>query len=43
MRNIYLADTILSIMADFYSKGQVAVSASQLCVHLSQSRPTVNR
>ncbi|MCB1657208.1 MAG: hypothetical protein KDI39_03180, partial [Pseudomonadales bacterium] len=43
MRNIYLADTILSIMAEFYAQGQVAVSASQLCVHLSQSRPTVNR
>ena len=43
MRNTYLTNTILNILADFYNKGQVAVSASQLCEQLSQSRPTVNR
>lgn len=43
MRNAYLTNTIINILADFYNKGQAAVSASQLCEQLSQSRPTVNR
>ena len=43
MPNLNVIDSILKIITDFSHRGQMAVSAGQLCAQLSQSRATVNR